>query len=294
MSDEIDEFDEVLTERFRVLERLEPPDVWADAAARAADVGPPRRSRSHRSWRLAAAAALVAVVVGAGLVLRDAGRREDVASPPVTGHDGRALGGVVATPAPVVVPAVTDAPSAAADSTVVDPLTTTTTPPAATVAEYRVIASLIEEPSRPPVAVFGMLDSFPPQGGTGFELVGLDWADVDDAQTAGGTIWADEPFELVGTWDGSRMTLTRPPVPAEWPPAPPIEGQTDDCDRELLMTLAEGVDLDALGIIEVRIDDSGGRCGLAIRSLLVTPELSAALEPLADITTVEAALQPIA
>jgi hypothetical protein len=48
-------------------------------------------------------------------------------------------------------------------------------------------------------------------------VIGLDWADIPWAETAGDTTWAEA--RLVGYFDGETFTLSRPPAepdPAEW------------------------------------------------------------------------------
>jgi hypothetical protein len=45
-------------------------------------------------------------------------------------------------------------------------------------------------------------------------VVGLAWADIPWAETAGDTTWAEA--RLVGTFDGEQFTLTGAPEPAEW------------------------------------------------------------------------------
>jgi hypothetical protein len=54
------------------------------------------------------------------------------------------------------------------------------------------------------------MDSLPPQCG-GPDVVGWDWDEVDGEESASGTTWGT--FELIGTWDGERFTLTDAPAP---------------------------------------------------------------------------------
>jgi hypothetical protein len=73
--------------------------------------------------------------------------------------------------------------------------------------------SVLESPEHGPQLCSGMADSLPPQCG-GPDIVGWSWDDVDGEETVGGTTWG--AYELVGTWDGGRFTLTERPAP----PAP--------------------------------------------------------------------------
>lgn len=59
-------------------------------------------------------------------------------------------------------------------------------------------------------------DSLPPQCG-GPAIAGWDWDAVDDEETVNGVTWGE--YELVGTWDGTTFTLTRPVEPAPEPSA---------------------------------------------------------------------------
>lgn len=44
-------------------------------------------------------------------------------------------------------------------------------------------------------------------------VVGWDWGEAPDAESAGGVAWG--VYELVGTWDGERFTVTEPPQPGD-------------------------------------------------------------------------------
>lgn len=54
-----------------------------------------------------------------------------------------------------------------------------------------------------------VMESFPPQC-DGIPLVGLDWAEVADRQTASGVTWGQ--VKVVGTYDGQTFTLTESPA----------------------------------------------------------------------------------
>lgn len=68
---------------------------------------------------------------------------------------------------------------------------------------------ILQKGDDPPVVCLGGVDeSYPPQC-SGPELVGLDWADVPETETASGVTWGEA--RVVGTYDGSTFTLTEPP-----------------------------------------------------------------------------------
>ena len=54
-----------LEDRFRSLDRIEPPDLWNEAVGRAAELGMTRRQPLSRAWLLMAAALLLALLAGA-------------------------------------------------------------------------------------------------------------------------------------------------------------------------------------------------------------------------------------
>ncbi|WP_084961519.1 hypothetical protein [Thermoactinospora rubra] len=82
---------------------------------------------------------------------------------------------------------------------------------------YQADATVLESPEHgPQLCRFAAL-SLPPQCG-GPDVVGWDWAKVPHESRAG-TKWGR--YHVVGTWDGSRLTLTEPPRPAENKPAQP-------------------------------------------------------------------------
>lgn len=68
----------------------------------------------------------------------------------------------------------------------------------------------------PQLCLGGVDDSYPPQCG-GPDVVGWDWTEVDDEESAGGTTWGS--YSVVGTWDGTRLTQTEPPGRPPEPPA---------------------------------------------------------------------------
>lgn len=77
-------------------------------------------------------------------------------------------------------------------------------------AVYAVTATVLEDDAHGPHLCDTVQDSYPPQC-SGHEIVGWDWAEVDDETSANGTTWGS--YRVVGTWDGTRLTLTEPPGP---------------------------------------------------------------------------------
>ncbi len=67
--------------------------------------------------------------------------------------------------------------------------------------------SVLESPNHGPQLCHAMATSLPPQCG-GPDIVGWDWSTVRH-ENVRGTKWGQ--YRVVGTWDGSRLTLTEPP-----------------------------------------------------------------------------------
>jgi hypothetical protein len=72
----------------------------------------------------------------------------------------------------------------------------------------------------PPQLCMFVLASYPPQCHEGIEVVGWDWTGLDGHETAGIVRWGE--YVVIGTYDGTRFTVTEPPTPAP-PPAPESE-----------------------------------------------------------------------
>ncbi|MDT0321683.1 hypothetical protein [Streptomyces millisiae] len=120
-------------------------------------------------------------------------------------------------------------------------------------------ASVVEEPVYEGTAVgvlesgdegprlcWAMMESMPPQCAGGVEVVGWDWSGLD-AESQLGTTWGS--YDVVGTWDGERFTLTEPPTAPSPPPAPEDtfeapcpepEGGWEPVDRALVEDGAAG------------------------------------------------------
>jgi hypothetical protein len=95
-------------------------------------------------------------------------------------------------------------PGTAADSGEAAPVPLPTGP-----GPYRASGTVLESREHGPMLCMMVATSYPPQCGD-VELVGWDWDLVDDEESASGTTWGG-PYEVTGTWDGERLTLTEPP-----------------------------------------------------------------------------------
>jgi hypothetical protein len=76
---------------------------------------------------------------------------------------------------------------------------------------YRTRGTVLASPDHGPQLCRIVAQSYPPQCG-GPDLVGWDWTEVDGEESVLGTTWGD--YEVTGTWDGERLTLTAPPASA--------------------------------------------------------------------------------
>lgn len=77
---------------------------------------------------------------------------------------------------------------------------------------YRGTFTVLESPEHGPQLCDGVQESYPPQC-SGPDIVGWSWDDAPDAESANGTTWG--AYEVTGTWDGERLTLTDPPGPPQ-------------------------------------------------------------------------------
>lgn len=101
----------------------------------------------------------------------------------------------------------TEAPAATNGSTVTDPDAVLTGQ-----------GLLLQKGDEPTVLCLGAVaESYPPQC-SGPGVVGLDWADVPNTETASGVTWGEA--RVVGTYDGSTFTLTEPPSEMRIPVEP--------------------------------------------------------------------------
>ncbi|GAA4188280.1 hypothetical protein [Microbispora amethystogenes] len=72
---------------------------------------------------------------------------------------------------------------------------------------YTATGTVLQNGKHGPQLCASVQESYPPQCG-GADIVGWDWKAVR-AESSGGVTWGD--YRVVGTWDGSRLTLTEPP-----------------------------------------------------------------------------------
>jgi hypothetical protein len=125
------------------------------------------------------------------------------------GHDSTIA--AVSVPDPV-----TTTPGATTSTTpTTEPSTTTTVwtgPPL-----YEYIGLAVQAPGTGAVLCFGPMELSRPPACSGVVVVGLDWDEVDWADSWSGTTWAR--VRLVGTFDGTAFTVVRIPQPGEFPEA---------------------------------------------------------------------------
>jgi hypothetical protein len=75
---------------------------------------------------------------------------------------------------------------------------------------YKATATVLERPGDLPELCEGAIaESYPPQC-SGKPIVGWDWDDVENEESASGTTWGE--YHVVGTWDGEQLTLTEKPT----------------------------------------------------------------------------------
>lgn len=84
---------------------------------------------------------------------------------------------------------------------------------------YAVLTTLLQpaEDAAPQLCLGGVMESYPPQCGGGLDVIGLDWDDVADAETASGVTWGTG--WVVGTYDSSAGTFTLTQPAGDQPPA---------------------------------------------------------------------------
>ena len=169
------------------------------------------------------------------------------------------------------------------------------TPDAEPAQRYVTTAYVIETPEHGPEITPGLLTSYPPQGG-GIPLPDWTWDGAPDARSASGTSWGG-PYRLVGTWDGTAFALTEPATPAtDTSSGRPLGEPTPGCDEDDVFAVLDvlgTLDREALGIVGGSEDVHGGRCGATVVANFDTPELRAALEPVADRVTTSFRFTPL-
>jgi hypothetical protein len=163
-------------------------------------------------------------------------------------------------------------------------------------AEYEGSAQIIETHGQPQLA-FNVNSSYPPGVYFGIPLIGWDWTQVDGESTQGDTVWTDIPYSVVGTWDGTHLTLTRPPSPAPVEPAPQLpdasELPTPGCDLADAQTAVASESAGAAGLAFVGPPyASGGECFVLAIAVINNPALRAVLAPVEDHLHLDYLLQP--
>jgi hypothetical protein len=146
--------------------------------------------------------------------------------------------------------------------------------------EYRTLATVLEEPDGAPMMCHAVAESYPPQCG-GPEIVGWDWDEVEGEESASGVTWVDAV--LTGTWDGRKLTLTRPAEPASaWPESPPPDPAefAPACDDPDVVDPSHGYDevdaviepLEQADVSTIWVSDpAGDRDGPFVLSVVVAP-----------------------
>ena len=92
------------------------------------------------------------------------------------------------------------------------PMPTTVTTAVVGLTEWVFQGLVLDKQGVGPQLCMAVQDSLPPQC-QGMPVIGLDWADIPWAESAGDTTWAEA--RLVGTFDGETFTLTRQPAEPE-------------------------------------------------------------------------------
>ena len=161
-------------------------DSRLDAAG--LEPAPAPASRLRLALMIGAPALVVLLAVGLPLLLLRGGASRDTTSGPAA-----------------------TAPSTTAAPTTTEPTTTTTVALVAD-AEYEFNGMVLDKAGVGPQLCMAVEESLPPQC-QGMPVIGLDWADVPWAESAGDTTWAEA--RLVGYFDGETFTLSRPPAVLE-------------------------------------------------------------------------------
>lgn len=75
---------------------------------------------------------------------------------------------------------------------------------------YTGLFTVLESPGHGPQLCGMVAESYPPQCG-GPDVIGWNWDEAPDAESASGVTWGF--YSVTGTWDGTALTLTEPPLP---------------------------------------------------------------------------------
>ncbi|TFD54438.1 hypothetical protein E3T55_03100 [Cryobacterium frigoriphilum] len=80
----------------------------------------------------------------------------------------------------------------------------------------------------PELCLGAIAQSYPPQCG-GPTVLGWDWASATQSETVSNVTWGT--YAVFGTWDGTSLTTTKPPIPLSLYDAMPIEDARRDGSR---------------------------------------------------------------
>jgi hypothetical protein len=106
------------------------------------------------------------------------------------------------------------------------PTPTTGTPAVAPTQQYSVDATVLQDPTHGPELCFAVATSLPPQC-KGTPIAGWDWRKVDREESVNGTTWGE--FHIVGTYDGTAITITQPATAAHAPPPVTLPSYKTPC-----------------------------------------------------------------
>ncbi len=162
-------------------------------------------------------------------------------------------------------------------------------------AEYRGSGRIIESDGEASLA-FAWNSSNPPSFSFGVPLIGWDWELVEGESADGTTVWTDTRYTVVGAWDGTRLALTRPPVPAaDVDPLLPdaSEPPTAGCELADARNAIASDEAAAAGLVLVGPPSvSGGDCFVFAVAVIDNPELRAVLAPVAEQVRLDYLLLP--
>ena len=152
--------------------------------------------------------------------------------------------------------------------------------------------AVIQSPDHGPMIAWSFLFSYPPQGGV-LALSNWDWNQVDGEESGAGTTWGG-PYDFVGVWDGSEFTLTEPAVSVRAGADRFQPGGTDCTDPALSDTVEflRALDRNALGLGSRGSRTIDGECVAFVEAYFDTPELRAALAPIAADVQVDLYFRP--
>lgn len=156
-----------------------------------------------------------------------------------------------------------------------------------------VSGGVIESRDHGPMLTWTLLLSNPPQGGV-IELANWDWDAVRGEESSQGTTWGSQ-YDLVGTWDGTEFTLTQPPtnVPDGAQRFEPGGSNCTDPDLSETVDYLRSLDRAELGLGSRGSRLIDGACSAFVEAYFDTPQLRAALEPVADAVQLDLYFRPL-